>query len=102
MESAPSAGAYLIEAVLMTCSELQQVLPFIIESGGTAEEKAHLRECPSCASLVADLSYIAAQARSLLPMQEDPDPSVWEKIESRMKTEGLGTPRTPPDTDTIS
>lgn len=73
----------------MTCSELQQVLPFIIESGGTEEEQAHLRECPSCSGLVSDLTYIAAQAKTLLPMQEDPDPRVWEKIESQLKSEGL-------------
>ena len=83
----------------MTCGELQQVLPFIIESGGTEEEQAHLRECQSCASLVSDLTYIAAQAKSLLPMQEDPDPRVWEKIESQIKSEGLLPRPASPDHD---
>ena len=75
----------------MTCSELQHVLPFIIESGGTEEEQTHLRDCPSCASLVSDLAYIAAQAKRLLPMQEDPDPRVWEKIENQIKSEELAS-----------
>ena len=73
----------------MTCNELQRVLPFIIESGGTAEERAHLSECAVCGDLVADLSYIATHAKLLLPMEEDPDPRVWESIQNQLKTEGL-------------
>ena len=46
----------------MTCAEFQKVLPFIIDSGGNAEDESHLKSCPVCSDLVADLKYIAEQA----------------------------------------
>ena len=72
----------------MTCAEFQKVLPYIIETGGKAEEEAHLRECRVCADLVADLRYIAEQAKLLVPML-DPDPRVWTGIQNSLEREGL-------------
>ncbi len=54
----------------MTCAEFQKVLPYIIETGGNADEEQHLRECPVCSDLVADLRYIAEQAKLLVPMEQ--------------------------------
>ena len=45
----------------MTCSEFQEVLPYIFESGGDASEMEHLKTCPVCSDLVHDLRYIADQ-----------------------------------------
>ncbi len=75
----------------MTCAEFQKVLPFIIDSGGSAEEEAHLKSCPVCSDLVADLKYIAEQAKLLVPMM-DPSPKVWDGIESSLEREGLVRP----------
>ncbi len=75
----------------MTCAEFQKVLPYIIESGGNEEEEAHLRDCPVCADLVADLRYIAEQAKLLVPM-EDPAPRVWTGIQKALQQEGLVRP----------
>jgi hypothetical protein len=72
----------------MTCAEFQRVLPYIIDTGGNAEHEQHLRECPVCADLVADLKYIADQAKLLVPM-EDPSPRVWEGLQKSLEREGL-------------
>jgi hypothetical protein len=72
----------------MNCQQFQEVLPYIIESGGKVEEEAHLQECPACAELVQDLRYIADQAKLLLPMH-DPNPRVWTNIEQSLHREGL-------------
>lgn len=75
----------------MTCAEFQKVLPYIIESGGNAEEEAHLSACPVCSDLVTDLRYIAEQAKLLLPMH-DPSPQVWDNIQGSLEREGLVKP----------
>src|SRR5437588_1329325 len=72
----------------MNCTEFQEVLPHIIESGGDADQDAHLQGCDSCAALVRDLRYIAEQAKLLLPMH-DPNPRVWNNIEQSLHREGL-------------
>jgi len=72
----------------MTCQQFQEVLPYIIESGGNEEQEEHLRSCASCAELVRDLRYIAEQAKLLLPMH-DPNPRVWNNIEQSLHREGL-------------
>jgi hypothetical protein len=72
----------------MNCHQFQENLPHTIESGGSAEEEAHLHSCPECASVVQDLKYIANQARLLLPMH-DPSPRVWQNIQSSLRNEGL-------------
>ena len=74
----------------MTCAEYQAALPFIMDSGGTAEHQAHLESCEICRDLVADLKYIAEVAKLLVPM-EDPPERVWEGIQRGLEREGLGT-----------
>ncbi len=72
----------------MTCAEFQRVLPYIIDTGGNAEQEEHLRTCPVCSDLVADLKYIADQAKLLVPM-EDPSPRVWDGLQKSLEREGL-------------
>jgi hypothetical protein len=72
----------------MTCQQFQEVLPYIIESGGNEEQEGHLRSCAACSELVRDLRYIAEQAKLLLPMH-DPNPRVWNNIEQSLQQEGL-------------
>ena len=75
----------------MTCAEFQKVLPYIIDGGGTPEQEEHLRTCPVCSDLVADLRYIADVAKLLVPMH-DPPPRVWNNIEKTLDSEGLAKP----------
>src|SRR5262245_40810797 len=79
------------EVSSMNCADFQRVLPEVMESGGGAEETAHLRSCAICSDLVQDLKYIAEAARMLVPM-EDPSPRVWTGIEESLQREGLIRP----------
>lgn len=72
----------------MTCAEFQEVLPYIIDGGGTEEQQHHLAGCGVCADLVADLRHIAECAKLLVPM-ENPSPRVWEGIQRSLIHEGL-------------
>jgi len=63
----------------MTCAELEHVLPEIVDGRRSAEQEAHLRSCPVCASVVADLNVISENAR-VLQASEEPSPRVWTSI----------------------
>ena len=78
----------------MTCAEFQKALPYIIETGGNAEQEEHLRTCAKCSDLVADLKYIAECAKLLVPMV-DPSPRVWDEISKSLEQEGLVRKATP-------
>ena len=75
----------------MTCAEFQSVLPFIIETGGNPTEEEHLKSCKVCSDLVADLRYIAEQAKLLVPMEE-PNERVWDGIQKSLERERLAKP----------
>lgn len=72
----------------MSCTEFQNDLPLIIDTGGSPEHKQHLETCEICRDLVKDLRYIADQAKLLVSM-DDPSPRVWANIEEKLKQEGL-------------
>lgn len=75
----------------MDCTEFQKQLPYVIDTGGNAEQEAHLRTCAVCSDLVQDLRYIAEQAKLLVPMHE-PHPRVWDGIQRSLAQEGLVRP----------
>jgi hypothetical protein len=75
----------------MTCVELQESL-VENESGSSAEQRAHLRNCPECAKLVAELLVIACSAGDLRAAHE-PNPRVWKSIEASLRREGLIRPQ---------
>ncbi|MGZ6290314.1 MAG: hypothetical protein ACXWQO_19150 [Bdellovibrionota bacterium] len=75
----------------MTCVELQESL-VENESGSSAEQRAHLRNCPECAKLVAELLVIACSAGDLRA-EHEPHPRVWKSIEDSLRREGLIRPR---------
>ena len=75
----------------MTCVELQESLVGN-ESGTSAEQQAHLRNCPECAKLVTDLLVIVCSAVDLRAAQE-PHPRVWKAIEACLRREGLIRPQ---------
>lgn len=75
----------------MTCVELQESL-VENESGSSAAQRAHLKNCPDCAKLVAELLVIACSAGDLRAAHE-PHPRVWKSIEDSLRREGLIRPQ---------
>ncbi len=75
----------------MTCVELRESLAEN-ENGNSAEQRAHLKTCPDCSSLLADLDTIIATAVELRGAEE-PSPRVWNSIEIALRQEGLVRPQ---------
>jgi hypothetical protein len=77
----------------MNCVELQASL-IESESAKRADQRAHLKSCPDCSSLVAELDFIIAAAGDLRAAEE-PSPRVWNSIEIGLRKEGLIRPQQP-------
>jgi hypothetical protein len=77
----------------MNCVELQQSL-LEVEDGGSAEQRAHLKSCTECSTLLAELELITSSARELCAAA-DPSPRVWNSIEIALRQEGLIRPQRP-------
>ena len=75
----------------MNCVELQESLAEV-EDGTTAEQRAHLRNCPACSALVKDLNLIITAAGGLQDADE-PSPRVWNSIEIALRREGIIRPQ---------
>ena len=75
----------------MTCVELQESLAEN-ENASTAAQRAHLKDCPDCAALVAELLVIACAAGELRAAHE-PSARVWNTIHTTLKQEGLIRPQ---------
>jgi len=71
----------------MNCVELQQSLAEN-EDGSSAEQRAHLKTCPECSALAAELNRIVSAAIELRAADE-PSPRVWNSIEIALRQEGL-------------
>jgi hypothetical protein len=74
----------------MNCVELQESL-VEFENGNSFEQQAHLKNCPACSALVAELNLIASAASELRGAHE-PSPRVWNSIEIALREEGLIRP----------
>jgi hypothetical protein len=72
----------------MTCKEVQQNLPEMMDGEPSGELHTHLKTCPSCSGLVSDLEMIAREARQLSE-SEEPAPRVWVRIAAELRSEGL-------------
>ncbi len=72
----------------MNCVQFQKILPEVFEGGRTAEQESHLKSCPMCSGLVADLDLIAREARQLQEVAE-PSQRVWNSIEIALRQEGI-------------
>ena len=75
----------------MNCVELQQSLAEV-EDGSAVEQRAHLRACPACSTLVQELDVIIAAAGQL-QATEEPSPRVWNSIAIALRQEGLIRPQ---------
>jgi hypothetical protein len=75
----------------MTCVELERSLAEF-DDGSRPEQQDHLKNCPKCAALVAELLVIAGAAGDLRAAHE-PSPRVWNSIEIALRQEGLIRPQ---------
>jgi Putative zinc-finger len=73
----------------MTCSDVERILPDVIDGADEdLEFRDHLKSCPHCSELVADLKLIASEARDLVET-DDPPARVWIRISNQLRAEGL-------------
>src|SRR5438309_3819344 len=75
----------------MNCVELQASL-VEIEDGRSPLQRDHLKICPECSALVAELDFIIAAATELRAADE-PSARVWNSIELGLRQEGLIRPQ---------
>ena len=75
----------------MTCVELKESLAEI-EDARSPAQRDHLKTCPECAALVAELDFIIAAA-SELRAADEPSPRVWNSIEIALRQEGIIRPQ---------
>ena len=71
----------------MNCTEFQDKLPELLDSGRKVELEPHPQACADCASLVADLTSISNEA-SNLPLVDPPD-RLWVSLRNQLEAEGL-------------
>jgi anti-sigma factor RsiW len=79
----------------MNCVELQASLAETEDDGSAGRspaQRAHLKTCPECSSLVAELNLIASSAIELRAADE-PSPRVWNSLEIALRKEGLIRPQ---------
>lgn len=67
----------------ISCEEFQAHLPELIASGEDVSNHPHLKDCPLCSALLADLESIAAAARMLFPVEDPPD-HLWARIQENI------------------
>jgi hypothetical protein len=72
----------------MTCADFEKILPDVVEGVRSIDQESHLKSCPSCLDLVADLEVIFREARQLEGLYE-PSPRVWNSIEATLRQEGI-------------
>jgi hypothetical protein len=77
----------------LNCAELRESLAETEDGSGT-EQKAHLKSCQQCSSLMAELSLITSAAAELREAG-DPSPRVWNCIEIALRGEGIIRPQQP-------
>ena len=70
----------------MNCQEFQAQLAELIGTGQNPGDHPHLKTCPLCRALLADLKTIAEAARQMFPIQQ-PKEELWERIVSVIKNE---------------
>jgi hypothetical protein len=76
----------------MTCSEVQEVLPEILDVPVDGlfppDFQSHLKTCADCSDLVSDLRSIAGEARHLVG-NDEPSPLLWLRIAAQLRSEGV-------------
>ncbi len=93
----------------MNCLDVERILPEVLDTSldtsfdtpaetaagssvgssvNDIELQAHLKSCPACAALIADLRLIVNEAATLAESEEPPE-RVWVGIANQLRAEGL-------------
>jgi hypothetical protein len=76
----------------MTCSDVERLLPELIDGASEEPQQSdfdlHVSTCAACSDLVSDLKFISIEARQL-EATEEPAPRVWVRIAAELRAEGL-------------
>ncbi|MGE5177095.1 MAG: zf-HC2 domain-containing protein [Hyphomicrobiales bacterium] len=64
-----------------------------LDAASRGDLETHLRGCPDCAAVVADLRHIVARARALPGVE--PDADLWGGIEARLRPPSIAAARPP-------
>ena len=71
------------------CNQFMELAAPWLEGEHLPEAAAHLRGCPQCRSIVADLESIRAAAAHLAAEEVEPPVRVWLNLRERLENEGL-------------
>jgi len=71
------------------CNQFMELAAPWLEGEHLPEAAAHLRGCPQCRSIVADLESIRAAAAHLAAAEVEPPVRVWLNLRERLENEGL-------------
>jgi len=72
----------------MQCHELEHVLTQEPDGPASPAVTEHLKHCPECRSLAADLEAIRLGSLEL-PAEEEPPARVWARVRLQLEAEGL-------------
>ncbi|MGH9704351.1 MAG: hypothetical protein ACRD4K_13335 [Candidatus Acidiferrales bacterium] len=73
----------------IACNQFMELAAPWLEGEHLPEAAAHLRGCPQCRSIVADLESIRAAAAHLAAEEVEPPARVWLNLRDRLEKEGL-------------
>jgi hypothetical protein len=75
------------DAIDRECAEFQALMPERIGAGEDLQSFPHMQTCERCRALVSDLEYIAEAARQLIPLEEEPSDTLWDKLQQQLAVE---------------
>lgn len=67
------------------CAEFQSHMADRIGAGEDLQAYPHMLTCERCRALVRDLEYIAAAAKQLIPIEEEPSDDLWAQIQQAIE-----------------
>jgi hypothetical protein len=73
----------------MTCKAFLNHLEPWMDGSHPPDAEAHLRNCPDCRNVIADLNAIRSEARSWNTEEVEPPARIWTSLRSQLEQEGL-------------
>ena len=71
----------------LSCQEFREQMADLVGSGADVNQHPHLQSCEDCRALLSDLQTIADAARKLLPVEEQPQDDLWDRIQLAIQRE---------------
>jgi hypothetical protein len=73
----------------MTCKAFLNHLQRWMDGSHPPDAEAHLRNCPDCRNVIADLNAIHSEARSWNAEEAEPPARIWASLRLQLEQEGL-------------